>query len=81
MAPKYELLSWIRSPTVVLFYIINLITNALFGYSENPQITPAAQGGAAGSARLLLTKNPVCPGVSFERSSRPQQTTIALKTE
>ena len=27
-----------------------------FGYRENHQITP---GGAAGSVRLLLTKNPV----------------------
>ena len=31
-----------------------------FGYRENHYITLAAQGAAAGSVRLLLTKNPVC---------------------
>ena len=29
-------------------------------YRENHRITPSAQGGAEGSVRLLLTKNPVC---------------------
>ena len=33
---------------------------AFFRYRANHQITPAAQGSAAGSVRLLLTKNPVC---------------------
>ena len=31
-----------------------------FGYRENHQMMPNAQGGAAGSVRLLLTKNAVC---------------------
>ena len=53
---------------------------AFFGHYVNPRITPAAQGGAAGSVRLLLTKNPArslnypgcrVRGVSFEGISRP----------
>ena len=49
-----------------------------FGYRENDQITPPAQGGAEGSVRLLLNKNPVSlllpqlagRGFSFERFPR-----------
>ena len=40
-------------------------------YEENYRITPAAQGGAAGSVRRLLTKNPArslnCPGFRVSR--------------
>ena len=39
-----------------------------FGYTESYEITPAAQGGAAGSVRLLLTKNPAgCRGSAVSR--------------
>ena len=45
---------WWLSPSLPVF----------FGYKEKHQITPAAQGGAAGSVRILLTKNPVCSLIS-----------------
>ena len=62
---------------------------SFFLYRENHQITPFAQSGAAGSVRLLLTKNPLYAptvvqvagvrGVSFERSPRPRQTVSPIK--
>ena len=64
---------------IILRLFFNLEGHFVFGHVENLRITPATQGGAAGSAKILLTKNPArsinCPGcrvcgVSFERIPR-----------
>ena len=49
-----------------LFSINIRLVLPFFCYRENHQITPVAQGGAAGSVRLILTKNPVCLLELFE---------------